>query len=75
MGTTSCTLMVGTNRKELLDDPVYLGIRKNRITGDAYNKFIETFVSSQNLNFLFISTLGKILVATNATEILKSISS
>lgn len=34
-------LDVGTNRQELLEDPLYLGVRKNRITGDAYNKLLK----------------------------------
>ncbi|MFC2340883.1 MAG: NAD-dependent malic enzyme, partial [Selenomonas artemidis] len=33
-------LDVGTNRKTLLDDPLYLGVRKNRLTGDAYHRVV-----------------------------------
>jgi malate dehydrogenase (oxaloacetate-decarboxylating) len=35
----------GTNRKELLDDPRYMGMRCERIRGKAYDDFIEEFVN------------------------------
>ncbi|MFP8866690.1 malolactic enzyme [Enterococcus faecalis] len=34
----------GTNRKELLEDPMYLGNRHERIYGDKYYDFIDQFV-------------------------------
>lgn len=37
-------LDVGTNRKDLLDDPLYLGMRHERLTGPAYEDFMERFV-------------------------------
>jgi len=39
-------LDVGTNRKTLLDDPLYLGVRKNRLTGDAYHRVVASFVDA-----------------------------
>jgi malic enzyme len=35
----------GTNRKELLDDPRYMGMRCERIRGKEYDDFIEEFVN------------------------------
>jgi malic enzyme len=45
------TLDVGTNNEELLEDPLYLGIRKNRIRGDEYYDFVDKFVNGVKRNF------------------------
>lgn len=36
----------GTNRKELLEDPLYLGNRHERVRGDQYFEFIDKFVKT-----------------------------
>ena len=64
-------LDVGTNRQELLDDPLYLGVRKNRITGEAYNKFIETFVRHVESKFPKLYLHWEDFGRDHATEILK----
>jgi malic enzyme len=38
------SLDIGTNNPALLDDPHYVGHRKRRIAGQAYDDFIEAFV-------------------------------
>jgi malate dehydrogenase (oxaloacetate-decarboxylating) len=39
--TTLPLLDVGTDNQELLDDPLYLGWRRNRIRGAEYGQFIK----------------------------------
>jgi malate dehydrogenase (oxaloacetate-decarboxylating) len=44
-------LDVGTDRRELLDDPQYLGNRHPRVRGEAYDTFIDRYVSTASRLF------------------------
>ena len=44
-------LDVGTNNKEILEDPLYLGYPHNRLEGDAYLELVDEFVQAIQIKY------------------------
>lgn len=51
LNTLPIMLDAGTNNQELLDDPLYLGWRHPRLTGDEYAEFIDKFIKAVQKKF------------------------
>ena len=49
--TLPIVLDVGTDNQDLLNDPLYLGLRQKRMCGAEYDRVIETFVAGIKRNF------------------------
>lgn len=63
-------LDVGTNNPHLLNDPMYLGWRHERITGQEYDDFIERFVQALTKKFPSIFLHWEDVGRNNARRIL-----
>lgn len=60
----------GTNRKELLENPMYLGNRHERVTGDKYYEFIDKFVQTAENMFPKLHLHWEDFGRSNAANIL-----
>ncbi len=49
--TLPVELDVGTNRRDLLEDPLYLGVKRPRMEGQEYDDFIHRFVTALRRRF------------------------
>ena len=63
-------LDVGTNNVDLLNDPMYLGQKHERISGQAYDEFIEELVHGLTKRFPYIYIHWEDLAKNNARHIL-----
>lgn len=49
--TLPVVLDVGTNNQDLIDDPMYMGWRHERVTGPKYYEFVEQFIEAVKLRW------------------------
>jgi len=69
--TLPVTLDVGTNNQELLDDPMYMGWRNRRITGDDYFEFVDQFISAVKRRWPHVLIQFEDFAQQNATPLLE----
>lgn len=64
-------LDVGTNNQSLLDDPLYLGVRQHRLTGDAYISLVDEFVDAVQKHFPGVLIQFEDFLTPNAYSLLQ----
>ena len=69
--TLPITLDVGTNNQSLLDDPMYMGWRHKRITGDEYFEFVDQCLQSIHARWPNALIQFEDFAQDNATPLLK----
>ena len=69
--TLPILLDVGTDNRELLSDPLYLGWRHERVRGKDYDDFIEAFVAAIQLKFPNVLLQWEDFSKQNAPRILE----
>ncbi|MEO1886403.1 MAG: NAD-dependent malic enzyme [Methyloprofundus sp.] len=69
--TLPITLDVGTNNKELLDDPMYMGWRHERIRGEEYFNFVDLFIQGVKARWPGVLLQFEDFAQANATPLLK----
>jgi malate dehydrogenase (oxaloacetate-decarboxylating) len=69
--TLPIVLDVGTDRQDLLDDPLYLGWRHHRVRGAQYDEFIEAFVTAVTQRWPHVLLQWEDFARDNATRLLE----
>jgi malate dehydrogenase (oxaloacetate-decarboxylating) len=69
--TLPVILDVGTNNKELLNDPLYVGWRHERIRGAEYDAFVEAFVTALIKRFPRVLLQWEDFARHNASRLLE----
>lgn len=69
--TLPVVLDVGTNNQDLIDDPMYIGWRHERITGDEYYAFVDEFVQAVKLRWPDVLLQFEDFAAQNANPLLE----
>ena len=63
-------LDVGTDNVKLLDDPLYVGLRRGRVRGEAYDEFVDAYVRAAQKLFPNALLHWEDFGSTNARRIL-----